>query len=123
MQLLDEVRSNCRSIAERARFVSIDLEAWQEPPRVDAAESSRSGPDQVLQLDSINFGSGWFPTLRKRSRMSGYRTVAASALGSLAGVRPARVRPGGWGAGVCSPAPVRRMLPRRSATSRAGTRS
>src|ERR687891_428697 len=78
MQLLDEVRSNCRSIAERARFVSIDLEAWQEPPRVDAAESSRGGPDQVLQLDSINFGSGWFPTLRKRSGMSGYRTLAAA---------------------------------------------
>jgi hypothetical protein len=32
----------------------------------------------VLQLDAINFGSGWFPTLRKRPGLSGYRTVAAA---------------------------------------------
>ena len=32
----------------------------------------------MLVLDSINFGSGWFPTLRKRPGMSGYFTVAAS---------------------------------------------
>jgi hypothetical protein len=78
MQLLDEVRSNCRSIAESARFVSIDLEAWREPPCADAAEPAVGGPDHVLQLDSINFGSGWFPTLRKRPGLSGYRTVAAA---------------------------------------------
>jgi Queuosine salvage protein len=78
MQLLDEVRSNCREIAENARFVSIDLEAWREPPRVEPAEPEFSGPDHVLQLDSINFGSGWFPTLRKRPGLSGYRTVAAA---------------------------------------------
>ena len=29
-----------------------------------------------LTLDAINFGSGWFPTLRKRAR-TGYRTIAA----------------------------------------------
>src|SRR5919107_1112953 len=78
MQLLDEVRSNCRAIAESARFVSIDLEAWREPPRADASDPPPGSPDQVLQLDSINFGSGWFPTLRKRPGMSGYRTVAAA---------------------------------------------
>ncbi|MEA2376745.1 MAG: hypothetical protein QOD13_652, partial [Thermoleophilaceae bacterium] len=32
----------------------------------------------MLVLDSINFGSGWFPTLRKRPGMSGYFTVASS---------------------------------------------
>jgi hypothetical protein len=31
-----------------------------------------------LTLDAINFGSGWFPHLRKRPGMSGYFTVAAS---------------------------------------------
>jgi hypothetical protein len=36
----------------------------------------------MLVLDSINFGSGWFPTLRKRPGMSGYFTVA-SALAEL----------------------------------------
>jgi hypothetical protein len=32
----------------------------------------------LLVLDSVNFGSGWFPTLRKRPGMSGYFTVASS---------------------------------------------
>jgi Potential Queuosine, Q, salvage protein family len=30
-----------------------------------------------LTLDAINFGSGWFPTLRKRAGRSGYNTIAA----------------------------------------------
>jgi hypothetical protein len=30
----------------------------------------------LLTLDAINFGSGWFPTLRKRPGCSGYYTVA-----------------------------------------------
>jgi hypothetical protein len=77
MHLLDEVRSHCRSIAESARFVSIDLDAAREAPPVAAAAPS-GGADQLLQLDAINFGSGWFPTLRKRPGLSGYRTVAAA---------------------------------------------
>ena len=32
----------------------------------------------MLVLDTVNFGSGWFPMLRKRPGMSGYFTVAAS---------------------------------------------
>jgi Potential Queuosine, Q, salvage protein family len=32
----------------------------------------------LLTLDSINFGSGWFPTLRKRPGSSGYYTVAGA---------------------------------------------
>ncbi len=31
-----------------------------------------------LTLDAINFGSGWFPTLRKPGGRSGYRTIAAA---------------------------------------------
>ncbi len=30
-----------------------------------------------LTLDAINFGSGWFPTLRKGRQRTGYRTIAA----------------------------------------------
>ena len=30
-----------------------------------------------LTLDAVNFGSGWFPTLRRRAGRSGYFTVAA----------------------------------------------
>jgi hypothetical protein len=32
----------------------------------------------VVSLDAINFGSGWFPALRKRPGLSGYRTIAAA---------------------------------------------
>jgi hypothetical protein len=78
VQLLDEVRSTCRAIAATAHCVSIDLDAWREPPPVDAAASAPESPDHVLQLDAINFGSGWFPTLRKRPGLSGYRAVAAA---------------------------------------------
>ena len=78
MRLLDEVRSNCRSIAEGARLVSIDLDAASEPPAVDPGAPASGGPDHLLQLDAINFGSGWFPTLRKRPGLSGYLTIAAA---------------------------------------------
>jgi Queuosine salvage protein len=78
MQLLDEVRAGCRAIAETARFVSIELDAWREPPAASLAETEPRDADRVLQLDAINFGSGWFPTLRKRPGLSGYRTVAAA---------------------------------------------
>jgi hypothetical protein len=78
MQMLDEVRSRCRSIAESARFVSIDLDAAREAPPLVADAAPPGGADQLLQLDAINFGSGWFPTLRKRPGLSGYGTVAAA---------------------------------------------
>jgi len=78
VRLLDEVRSTCRSITETAGHVAIDLDAWREPPAVEPEEAAPGGADHVLQLDAINFGSGWFPTLRKRPGLSGYRTVAAA---------------------------------------------
>jgi Potential Queuosine, Q, salvage protein family len=84
--LLDEVRSSCRAVAESARFVSIDLDAARppaeaEPPALDPEAHYLEGPPEavaayLLTLDAINFGSGWFPTLRKRSGRSGYFTVA-----------------------------------------------
>jgi hypothetical protein len=86
--LTDQVREGCRSIAESARFVSIDLDRLGElepgpPPELDADRHYLEGApedvaDYILALDTINFGSGWFPTLRKRAGMSGYFTVAAS---------------------------------------------
>jgi Potential Queuosine, Q, salvage protein family len=86
MRLLDEVRSSCRAIAESARFVSIDLDAAREPepapppaldPETHYLEGSREDvAAYLLTLDAINFGSGWFPTLRKRPGCSGYFTVA-----------------------------------------------
>jgi hypothetical protein len=86
MTLLDEVRSSCRAIAETARYVSIDLDSARPPGESEApsldpeAHYLEGAPGDVaaylLALDAINFGSGWFPTLRKRPGRSGYFTVA-----------------------------------------------
>ena len=37
---------------------------------------------EMLVLDTVNFGSGWFPTLAKRPGLSGFRTVEAGCLAS-----------------------------------------
>jgi Potential Queuosine, Q, salvage protein family len=88
VSLTDDVRASCRSIAERARLVRIDVDRLSlldpgEPPELDPERHYLEGaPEEVahfmLVLDSINFGSGWFPTLRKRPGMSGYFTVASA---------------------------------------------
>ena len=93
MPLTDEVRSSCARIAAEARSVRIDLDAVAEirpaePPALDPERHYLEGDpadvaDYMLALDAINFGSGWFPTLRKRTSnhppaqpVSGYFTVA-----------------------------------------------
>ena len=91
MSLSDDVRSACAQIAAQARSVRIDLDALAvlepgPPPelRPDAHYLEGEPADvaaYVLALDAINFGSGWFPTLRKRRgpdgrALSGYFTVA-----------------------------------------------
>ena len=88
MALTDDVRRNAREIAARARHVTIDADALAtldpgSPPELDAERHYLEGSAEevthvMLVLDSINFGSGWFPTLRKRPGMSGYFTVASS---------------------------------------------
>jgi hypothetical protein len=88
VSLTDEVRASCREIAEGARNVRIDLDRLERieagpAPELDADRHYLDGSpedvaDYLLVLDSINFGSGWFPTLRKRAGMSGYFTVASS---------------------------------------------
>jgi hypothetical protein len=88
MTLPDEVRAHAAQVVERARWVRIDLDAAGaiEPGGIAELDPDRhflDGPrDQVaaylLCLTTINFGSGWFPTLSKRAGMSGYFTVASS---------------------------------------------
>ena len=86
MGLCDEVRRNCAEIAAAARRVRIDL---GRAPAVEPGPSPQLDPERhylegssedvalyTLTLDAINFGSGWFPTLRKRPGCSGYFTVA-----------------------------------------------
>ena len=91
MTLSDQVRASCAQIAASARFVRIDLDALAAldpgpPPQLDTERHYLEGAPEdvarfILALDSINFGSGWFPTLRKRrgadgKAVSGYFTVA-----------------------------------------------
>jgi hypothetical protein len=91
MDLSDRVRAASAEIAASARSVTIDLDALEalDPgplPELDAERHYLEGePEAVarymLALDAINFGSGWFPTLRKRrgadgTAVSGYFTVA-----------------------------------------------
>lgn len=88
-----QIRSACKMVAERARFVRIDddrLSSYAEALRPDKTPKPSIDPafhylghgDQTvaffLILDSINFGSGYFPKIRKRPGLSGYFTVAAS---------------------------------------------
>ncbi|MEJ7715016.1 MAG: queuosine salvage family protein [Thermoleophilaceae bacterium] len=86
MGLCDDVRRECAAVAASARHVRIDrarIGAVEpaEPPSLDPGRHYLEGPpadvaEYLLALDSINFGSGWFPTLRKRPGCSGYFTVA-----------------------------------------------
>ena len=84
--LLDAARRTAAEIAESAAHVGIDLDAAGaiEPgpePVLDPEKHYLEGSREeviayLLTLDSINFGSGWFPTLRKRPGCSGYYTIA-----------------------------------------------
>ncbi len=70
--LPDRVRAHCAAVAGRARWVSIDPAAATATGGVaglDPAEHLLDGPEEdvaryVLIMDAVNFGSGWFPTLR-----------------------------------------------------------
>ena len=86
MGLTDGVRRSAAEIAAASQLVRIDLDRLGDvepgpPPELDPErhylEGSRADvAAYVLTLDAINFGSGWFPTLRKRPGCSGYYTVA-----------------------------------------------
>jgi Potential Queuosine, Q, salvage protein family len=75
MSLPDEVRRHCAEVARTARSVRIDLEAPTVTSGIAGLNAEQhfleGSPEQVaryvLVLDTINFGSGWFPTLRHGS--------------------------------------------------------
>ena len=85
--LVDEVRSACARVAERAEHVrvveaAIEHYARTLPPESPPAPDLEGGSLEEraafsLTLNAINFGSGWFPTLRKPNGLSGFRTVEA----------------------------------------------
>jgi hypothetical protein len=85
--LTDDIRAGAARVAAKARSVRINegaIEAYasmlpaESPPAPDlegADDETRAAFS--LQLNAINFGSGWFPTLRKPPGLSGFRTVEA----------------------------------------------
>ena len=89
---LDDIRRVAADIARSATLVRIRPERIEpyatslplervRAPELDPATHYLREPAGTLaylvQLDAINFGSGYFPWLRKREGMSGYFTVAA----------------------------------------------
>jgi hypothetical protein len=80
--LVDKIRDGCAWVARRARHVHVDEDAIAAyaaalPAATSAGDELPASAAYVLTLDAINFGSGWFPTLRKRPGCSGYHTIAA----------------------------------------------
>lgn len=87
MDLPDDIRAACARVAGRARHVRIVEAAIPAYARSLPADSPPApdlpgaGTEQraafSLTLNAVNFGSGWFPTLRKPAGLSGFRTVEA----------------------------------------------
>jgi hypothetical protein len=90
MTLPEHVRAHAAQVVDRARWVRIDderlaaigIEEVDTEPQLDPQRHFLDGTEEqvaayLLTLTAINFGSGWFPTLRKRPGMSGYFTVAS----------------------------------------------
>jgi hypothetical protein len=92
MAIFDEIRSAASAVSRAARSVRIEGEkisgyAQSLPapdalrPALDPRHHYLGAPAEtvafVVTLDAINFGSGYFPHLRKLEGLSGYFTVAA----------------------------------------------
>lgn len=90
-QIFDRIRESCRRVAQRATRVRINfsrIPSYAAELPVDKVARPQLDPDChylgrqedtvsfLLTLNTINFGSGYFPYLRKRPGMSGYFTVA-----------------------------------------------
>ncbi|MDJ0785610.1 MAG: queuosine salvage family protein [Myxococcota bacterium] len=91
--IFEEIRTVCAEVTRRARHVRIDdtaLEAFAahlgaERPSVRSLDPTHAPFKHqattvafVLTMNAINFGSGWFPQLRKRKGLSGYRSLASA---------------------------------------------
>jgi len=91
--VFDRIRAACRSVADRAEHVQIRadrIEVYAAGVSIDELDVSPFDADRhfvgdetetvayFVTLDTINFGSGYFPYLTKRPGMSGYYTIASS---------------------------------------------
>jgi Potential Queuosine, Q, salvage protein family len=102
-ELLSRLREACATVAARATHVQINERAIQPYAATLPPPSPSSPPEPQthltegtreelaafwLTLDAINFGSGWFPTLRKRDGRSGYHTIAGGVRDRFAAAGP-----------------------------------
>ena len=93
MTVFAAIRAAAAEVADQAEFVRIDPAAVERCAREYADVPVGAAPPDpahhhlateeetlayIVTLDAINFGSGWFPFLRKRPGLSGYFTVATS---------------------------------------------
>jgi Potential Queuosine, Q, salvage protein family len=90
VSLPDEVRAACAWVAGHARSVRIE-EAKIEEYAAELERAVLSTPAEAptpqrdpeaaaafaICMNAINFGSGWWPTIRKRPGLSGYSTMEA----------------------------------------------
>jgi hypothetical protein len=103
VSLPDEVRAACAWVAGRAGSVRIDestVEAYaaglvpEEAEAKSDQEPHAFAPDPeaaaafAICMNAINFGSGWWPTIRKRPGLSGYGTMAAGVEERFAAAGP-----------------------------------
>lgn len=102
VSLPDEVRVACAWVAERSRLVRVREEAIEgyaaglgeaiEPADAEQPPWAARGPEAVaafaICMNAINFGSGWWPTIRKRPGHSGYATMAAGVEERFAAAGP-----------------------------------
>ncbi len=112
--LCEEVRRHCAEVAASARWVRIDATATVAAGGVAGLDPGlhllEAAPEEraryVLVLDAINFGSGWFPTLRSEGAESPTDALTRRLTGH------ARARGGLWTApelralGACEVAAV-----------------
>lgn len=91
--IFDQIRSACREVAQNAQAIHISgdrIADYADGLPLDRVITPDIDPDRhylghgddtvafFLVLNAVNFGSGYFPYLKKRPGMSGYFTVASS---------------------------------------------
>jgi hypothetical protein len=109
--LCEEVRRHCAEVAASARWVRIDIDAEVEAggiagldPELHFLEApSEELARYVVVLDAINFGSGWFPTLRLDEGESATNAITRRL------TEHARARGGTWTAAELRGLDVRRL--------------
>jgi hypothetical protein len=86
--VFDRIRTGCELVVDRSRHVRIDEDAVAQLATMIPAEAPPLLPEEqgtgndahvaakVVAWNMVNFGSGWFPLLRKRPGLSGARSLA-----------------------------------------------